>query len=213
MATITTLIAAWVLAVMTAIAPPGRPQFIREAQESREQAIERYTDIANTIATLAVEQPPIAGGKAFTTALMVSLTFHESAGFRRDVDLGVGRFRLAGTGWQDFGRSWCLGQFMLGLKTAPDGSPESHLRTPEGWSGPELVADRSKCLKATLNAARRSFSSCTSLPVQHRLSTYAAGSCTSKDGQDKSARRVRFANVLLGRQPFPKLPKNQPPSI
>jgi len=213
MNTLIPIVAGWILSIMLVLAPPGRETFImlKEAGESKAQAMERYEQIANELGRVVIEETPLNGSRAFTAALLVSLTFHESAGWRRDVDLGIARLKLARTGWQDHGRSWCLGQWNGGLKVAADGQPQSVLTTPEGWTGPDLVADRHKCLITTLNAAKRSFASCATLPLDKKLSVYAAGICGSEDGQRKSERRVKFAKVLLGRHPFPELPKTPPP--
>lgn len=210
---------AWVVSAMVALAPPGRPTFISAAQESKEQGLTRFNAIAGNITTVALDpkEEPI-GGRKFTAALLVSLTFHESAGWRRDVDLDLDRLRLAQSGWQDNGKAWCLGQIELGLKLLPGGGYTSGGATPEGWSGPELIADREKCLRATLHAARRSFASAMALPLLHRLVVYASGGLVSEDGKEKSERRMRLA-IKIANKPIQILPQpasltpSQPPLI
>jgi hypothetical protein len=185
----TTSIVTILVATMVALSPPGRQSFIPEAQETREIALDRYNSIAQLITEIAYDksEEPI-GSRKFTASLLFSITYHESAGWRRDVDLGLGRARLAKKGWNDAGRSWCLGQLNLGSGV-----------TQEGWTGTELVTDREKCLRATLHAARRSFLSCSRLPMDQRLSVYASGNCDSEAGQIASERRVRFARRIVGK--------------
>jgi len=191
---------------MVALAPPGRPTFITAAKESVEDGKQRYTEIAEVIRRVVQDpsEEPVLSRK-FTASLLISLTFHESAGWRRDVDLDIDRLRLAGTGWQDHGRSWCMGQHNLGLKMLPGGGYDSAERTSEGWSGRDLVQDREKCIRATLHAARRSFSSTPGLPLDYRLVIYAAGNATSEDGRNKSERRIRLAKKL-NNKPMPAPP-------
>lgn len=73
----------------------------------------------------------------------------------------------------DHGGSFCWAQIHL-----PRGA-----RTAEGWSGPELVEDPSKCATVALRTLRASFSRCARLPVEQRLAAYARGFCESESGQ------------------------------
>lgn len=200
------ILAAWLLLAMTSLAPPGRRTFIKAADESKEQALARYSQIAEVTAKVALDpnETPIISRK-FTASLLLSLTFHESAGWSRDVDLDLARLKTSQSGWQDHGRAWCMGQHNLGLRINPDGSYDSATRTPEGWSGKDLVADREKCIRATLRAARLSFSASKSLPFAERLVVYASGNTLSQDGKDKSVRRIKLAKKLMDR-PMPAEP-------
>lgn len=188
----THLIAA-IVTLMCLLSPPGRNTFIKEAQETREIALERYARIAEEIVAAATDpSEPSLGGRSATVAVLVSITYHESAGWRRDVDLGLARVRLAAMGWNDHGRAWCLGQVELGLKATPTGMVSAE-RTLEGWSGEDLLADRSKCIRATLHIASRSFQTCRALPLSDRLAMYAGGSCEGEDALEKSRRRMQLA--------------------
>jgi hypothetical protein len=90
--------------------------------------------------------------------------------------------------------------------------------TAEGWTWQELVADREKCFRAGLRIARRSFSACRSLPIEHRLSAYATGSCSfpmtdgivrsTPVGHTKSASRIAVARKLLARLALPPIPQS-----
>ena len=118
-----TTVAVWIFTIMTSIIPSGRlaeqESFIPEAIESKAQVEERYKAWADAIVKeVYVNNNILFGGaesKKRTVELVLSIMFHES-GFRRDVDNGAGRERLAKTGWNDHGRSWCLMQLHLGKK-------------------------------------------------------------------------------------------------
>jgi hypothetical protein len=125
----------------------------------------RYESIAQDVATVALEQteaPLFDGpdGRVQTAVLMLSVASFESS-FRKAVDDGQGR--------GDRGRSYCLMQIHVG-----DGV------TREGWSGRQLVEDRTLCFRAALHILRSSFGACRALPVDDRLSAYASGRCFSE---------------------------------
>ena len=191
---------AWILATMTAISPPHRPHFETVAQESHEQADARYRAIAETIVdgVFDKEVEPVFNGSRGRqyTAMLVTVWWNAESGFRRDVDMGLGRTKTAKAGWNDFGRSWCMGQINLGRKRRPDPEREgawiedSPTTTPEGWSGRDLCQDRRKCLLATLRVMRQSVNSCKSLPFGERLAAYAAGRCDSSAGRGISRQRM-----------------------
>jgi hypothetical protein len=130
--------------------------------ESPADAHARYESIAHDVAAVALEQseaPLFDGpdGRAQTAVLMLSVASFESS-FRKAVDDGQGR--------GDRGRSYCLMQIHVG-----DGV------TREGWSGHQLVEDRTLCFRAALHILRSSFGACRALPVDDRLSAYASGRC------------------------------------
>lgn len=217
---------AWVLSVINFLSPPGRTHYTKEAQETLDEAKNRHALIAEAIVDVAFDESeaPLYGGRRgrHNTALtMVSVAFNES-GFRRDVDLGLGRL-----GRGDYGRSWCMMQLNLGKKIVEKGGKrveDSAELTSDGWSGVDLVADRRKCFKAGLHAMRRSFMSCqvgtakagtklmlhgkevvleedttVPLPMYDRLSQYATGKCTY--GQHESRTRMNLAFSLMKRFP------------
>lgn len=197
-------VVAWLVSLLTAAAPPGRPQYEPAAKESIVQTETRYQEIAEAIAQVAYDpqERPILS-RTFTAALLAALAYHES-GFRRDVDLGIGRQRLARSGWNDFGRSWCMMQLHLGAVpldlersqalTRLKGwavTHDSHDKTLEGWTGLELLDDRIKCFTAGLHVVKRSVNSCQGLPRQEWLRSYASGNCN--DGSSASVMRMRTA--------------------
>lgn len=186
-------VAAWLAATMVMAAPPGRRHYLPEAIETKEQALERYEAIASTIAKVSfdpAEQPVFPGsmGRTQTATLILGLSYSES-GWRRDVDLGLGKEARG-----DFGRSWCMMQINLGSKRVfKDGKwqAESAAPTKEGWWGSELVADREKCFRAGLHIIRLSVNACRSLPYGQWLNAYASGTCSG--GKDKSEARMALA--------------------
>lgn len=185
----------WLFGLMIVAAPPNRPQFEPAAIESVAQAQERYQGIAQAVAQVAFDpsETPIPGtSRSYTAALLLSIAYHESS-FRRDVDLGIGRMKLAKSGWNDFGRSWCMMQVNLGTKQIPDTRPghegswreESSSQTSEGWWGSELLADREKCFRAGLHILQRTWG-CRGGIQADSLSKYAGGECYIKADEDKA---------------------------
>jgi hypothetical protein len=148
-------LAAYVLSAMTAwVAPKTHP-------EGEAAAVVRYTQIADDIAAVALdpkEKPAFEGddGRIKTALLLASIASLES-GYRADIDQG----RTRG----DHGVSWCLVQVQVWGTTA------------EGWTGRDLVADRTKCLKAGLHRIHTSFAMCAGWPIENRLSGYTIGTC------------------------------------
>jgi hypothetical protein len=198
------LFVAWILTMMTAMAPPARLQsaVTKEAKESIEDSSARYHAIAEDIVEAAFQEdvkPAFGGiqGRA-KTAMMVATVFFMESGFRRDIDLGTSHMRLRGTGLNDFGRSWCMGQLNLGWKLAPDPYDKggvietSTAKTMEGWTGRDLLLDRKKCVIATISKLRSSFGACHGLPRAERLAQYARGSCLSSNGRKLSRSRVNI---------------------
>ncbi len=139
------------------------PLYAQHAEESPEQAHARYESIARDVAAVALDEneTPLFGSgaasRAETALLMLSVASFESS-YRKSVDDGIGR--------GDGGRSYCLMQVSVG-----DGF------TREGWSGRELIADRTRCFRAALHVLQRSFGMCHSYPLEDRLSAYATGRC------------------------------------
>jgi hypothetical protein len=158
---------AWALGFMLSWSPPGRSK-IKEAVETPEEGKARYAEIALAAERVAFDPnvtPLFKGphGRASTMALLLSVAWHES-GFRKDVDLGVGRLARGS------GTDSCLLQIRVG----------SH-RTQEGWSHSDLVGDREKCFRAGLALMRRSFGSCHRLDQRDWLGVYTRGSCVENE--------------------------------
>jgi hypothetical protein len=167
---------AYLLAAMVTWSPPSDHDYY----ESREETLDRYASIAHDIAAVALDpaEAPLFGGpqgRTQTGLLVASVAFYESGGYRRDVDLGIGKKSRG-----DSGRSWCLMQVNLG-----DGI------TVESWSGRDLVNERQKCLRVGLRRMRQSFAMCQETAFIDRLSGYTKGRCTDDD--DYSHRRMKRA--------------------
>jgi hypothetical protein len=189
---------AWLLTFMVAVAPVDRKQYYPDAMETKEDAEARYNSIASDITAVvwSTENPPLfAGddGRAKTAAVVMSIMTHES-GFRRDVDYGLGR---AGRG--DSGNSWCLMQVKTGNGRTATWNRVKHRfamwndppdELVQGWTGPELVADRKKCITAGYRIMSASFSACRGLPVSGWLRVYASGSCEA--GAPESEHRMNM---------------------
>jgi hypothetical protein len=148
--------------------------------EPRDETLARYEGIARTIARVAMDpaEAPLFGGpdgRAETGLFVSSIAYYESGGFRRDVELGTGKHARG-----DSGRSWCLMQVNIGGG-----------KTAENWSGPELVADQEKCIRAGLHRIRESFVHCKAQTFVDRLSGYTNGRCL--DGADAAHRRTHRA--------------------
>jgi hypothetical protein len=181
----------YLLAAMVAWVSPS----MQKQHEPPEDAQARYEAIARDVAAVVLDEDetPIfsgPGGRARTGLLLLSVASYESY-FRKDVDDGT---RLG-----DHGRSFCLMQIHVG-----DGV------TREGWSGPELVADRKRCVRAALHILLGSFGACRRLPLDDRLSAYATGRC--EEGSDASRARVGRARKWWEAHGAPKEPQAAPAS-
>jgi hypothetical protein len=160
--------------------------------EPREETLARYAGIARTIAKVALDpaEAPLFGGpdgRAETALFVSSVAYYESGGFRRDVELGTGKHARG-----DSGRSWCLMQVNIGGG-----------KTAESWSGPELVLDQEKCIRAGLHRMRESFAHCKAQTFVDRLSGYTNGRCL--DGADAAHRRTHRAVDFWQRHPQRRL--------
>ena len=104
---------AWIMAFIVAVAPPGRMLYFPDAQETKEEATVRYNEIAQDVVEVVYDpntKPLFRGstGRARTVSVILSIMLHES-GFRRDVDLNLGKYARG-----DKGNSWCLMQLNVG---------------------------------------------------------------------------------------------------
>jgi hypothetical protein len=186
----------WCVKRMSLWAPPGR-SFYKEAEETPEDAVIRYREIAADAIAVAydpAEVPLFTGsiGRARTLAVLLGTSDSESGGYRKDVDFGTGN-RSKGDG----GKSWCLGQINLGLAGSDGRTPMRVEFTPKYWQyakdknsgfgGEDLVRDRKLCFRVSLHMIRQSFATCSSLPVLDRLGIYASGkSCEAGSTASRS---------------------------
>jgi hypothetical protein len=186
----TQAVVAWLVSIMLTAAPPAKGRTYPEAAETREHGEERYREIAQAVVdvTYDPEEAPLYGGKkarALTALTVLSVAFYES-GFRKDVDLGLGRHARG-----DAGGSHCLMQRHIG-----------HGKTAEGWDGADLVADRTKCLRAGLHHIRLSMRACRKLALVDRLSVYTSGRCMADEPGARA--RMQTAWTWASRFSVPK---------
>lgn len=191
---------AWMVAFMVSQAPAGHPTTVLNAKETKEEALIRYESIARDVASVVSEEEPLfkgATGRIQTASVILSIMAYESS-FRRDVDLGVGKFAKG-----DNGKSVCLMQLNVGQSrtyawnaklnrlAAPTDAAEDVL---EGWTAQELLADRKKCVRAGYRMVRMSFSAGSGMPVTERLRVYASGSIGggSKESRSRMGLALRY---------------------
>jgi hypothetical protein len=173
-------LAAYLLTAMTTWVPP------HEHSEGADLALKRYETIANDIAQVALdenEKPVFAGdnGRVQTALLMAAIASYESF-YRADIDEG----RRTG----DHGRSWCIMQVHVPRKT-----------TAEGFSGRDLVSDRTHCLVSALHLIQESFAVCRGQKVVDRLALYTVGACRE---EKKAEWRTMRAMAWYKAHPPPK---------
>lgn len=197
------IVIAWIVGLLVAVSPIGRAQYYPDAKENTEATTARYTSITNDLIDVVydpAEKPLFTGpkGRAQTVMVLLAIASFESGGFRKDVDLGLGKYAKG-----DGGRSWCLEQVQLSQagpngKTArrilvhPNGTFSFTTDPNQGWGGEDLVKDRKKCFRAGLAVARASFGACGNIETKDKLKAYAAGNC-SDDGVAASRSRMGLA--------------------
>lgn len=179
-------LAAWVLALMTALShvDPGQRGFAATA---------------DAIAAEAEASPLPGAGPARTAALLVAVAWFES-GFVADAE---GDCAGVDPGQR---RDWAR---------CPDGHPArslcllqvgaSNLRSL-GVTREAIVGDVRECVRAGLRLMRASWQACRGRPLRERLVNYAAGGggCAgSDDAARKSRHRVDLAARLLADHPAP----------
>ncbi|EYF08462.1 hypothetical protein [Chondromyces apiculatus] len=165
-------ITAWAVALMVSWSPPGRSH-IADAVETPEEGRARYEEIARAAARVAYDptvEPAFRGprGRAATLALLLAIAHHES-GFRRDVDLGLGKL-ARGSGMDS-----CLLQIRVGKG-----------KTSEGWTHADLVGDREKCFRAGHALVKRSFGACRKFEQLDWLGAYTRGRCVADEKASRS---------------------------
>lgn len=173
----------WLLGAMVAWSPPDAHH-----KEGGPAALARYETIARDLAVVALdpsEKPLFEGptGRARTALLLAAVASMESD-FRKSVDTG----KLRG----DNGRSWCILQVQV------------YGKTPQQWTGQDLVDDRKRCLRAGLSVMRESFRICRALPLEYRLSGYTSGSCYE---EPLAKARTRRAFSYWKKKPFTPPPE------
>lgn len=166
----------WLVAAMVQWAPPVTPGPEQEA---------RYGLIARDAAEVAFDpdEPPLFQGKdarARTAAFVLSVAAAES-GFAEDVEDG----RRRGDGDQ----SWCLMQINLGRRRFVPRNDTYAYGLRVGWTGEDLLEDRSKCFRAGLRILRVSMRACGD------GSLYLYGRCVKGAGAWRERRVVLYVRA------------------
>jgi hypothetical protein len=138
------------------------PLYAQPSTESPATSQQHYESIARDVASVVLDDAelPLFEGpdaRAETALLMLSVASFESS-YHVKVDEGGHR--------GDNGRSYCLMQIHVG-----DG------KTREGWTGSELISNRTLCFRAALHMLHASFNACRAFPLEDRLGAYATGHC------------------------------------
>jgi hypothetical protein len=117
--------------------------------ESPEDTLARYESIARDLATVALDddEEPLFAGD--DGRVQTALLMASVASYE-----------------SSYGKTVCLMQIRVGGGV-----------TREGWSGSDLVRDRTLCFRAGLHILHSSFGACHRLPVEDRMSAYATGHC------------------------------------
>jgi len=188
----------WILSVILSISPIEKLAPVYH--ESPESMHARYEQIAVDMATSIDSQP-----KLFSTednaekntlkeaALLTSVAFFES-NFRKDVDEG----KIRG----DHGRSWCFMQINIGNGHVTVGDSEM-----KKWKGIDLINDRTKCFRASIEILRNSMEACKHLAGGGVLSGYTTGRCIPNERTSKI--RWEYTFTLIKKFEFPAPTINQ----
>jgi hypothetical protein len=185
-------LAAWLLAIMLTSAPPGRSSKPEEARETEAAGRARYEAIAQAIAEVSLDpaEAPLFdgdGARKKTAALLLAISRLEST-WRRDVDLGLGA--------QATRKYRCLMQISV-----PGG------KTPEGWTGDDLVASREKCFRRALHILQRGKRVCRKRGGTSFVNHYASGYCDR--GEAAVKKRIDLMQSWLDGAPK-KAPAKKP---
>lgn len=193
------VVTAWILSFMVTAAPPGRKVYYPEGQETKEEALTRYEEVARDIIDVVYSpntKPLFTGpnGRTQTVTVILSVMLHESA-FMRHVDRGLGKYARG-----DHGASWCSMQLRIGegktlkwntVHDRPIAWNDPSEEVFEGYTGDELIANRKLCISEGLHILRVSFGATKGLPTDDRLRVYASGD--RNKGAEASRNRMRTA--------------------
>jgi hypothetical protein len=179
-----------VLSVLLALAPyrVGAAQTY-QPDPSVADYEERLTSVAADMVQVVSDADPLPGMTRDETLRLMIATANDESGLHWEVDYGVG------PGRGDGGRSWCLMQIHAGKGRVASNDPEIH-----SWTGADLVADRTKCLRAGLDAMRRSILMCRGAGLERAdyLSAYIAGRCIPNAPRARARWAVSRSKLLRG---------------
>lgn len=156
------------VSIMLAISPIN-PKF-----ETEQEHAARMEQIAQDIVFVTYDpaEAPIIplkdNARRLSTMLVFEVARHESS-FYYNIDQNKGKKPRG-----DKGNSWCMMQINIGSG-----------KTSQGWTGPEIIADRQKCIRAGYQYMKRSFGACRRYGQQYGLSAYASGTCNKAQNISK----------------------------
>lgn len=161
----------WLFAAMVSMTP--KTAIGSEQPEIRN---ERLQSIAQDIVSVVYDEkelPLFSGvnGKEKSAIFIATWAAYESGWFHKGVDGGSRR--------GDSGRSWCIMQLNIGKG-----------KTVEGWTGPELVDDRKKCIRAGYHIMKSSMKMCRG-SERDGITAYMSGNC--KVGLEHTRKRYDYA--------------------
>lgn len=181
----TTAFHTWAFSVLQSMLPAEKMHAahdwigVHETVESRVVRYHAWVDDLERVVFDADTKLPFTGpfARSQSAALIIGIAAHES-GLAPDVDLGPCKRDTPATKTRcDSGHAACTMQVQATFIQA-----DGRRTTREGWTLEELFADRTKCFRAGLAAARGSLGMCNSHGDEGRLAAYAAGSCDSEAG-------------------------------
>lgn len=181
----TTAFHAWAFSVLQSMLPAEKMAAahdwvgIHETVEDRVARYHRFVDDLEAVVFDPATKLPFSGpmARSQTAALLIGIAAHES-GLAPDVDLGPCKRDTPATKLRcDSGHAACTLQVHVTVLQA-----DGRRTTREGWTLEDLFADRQKCFRAGLAAARGSMGQCKSHGDEGRLAAYAAGTCDSEAG-------------------------------
>lgn len=186
------LVLTWLVSLMLTM-QPSLPVG-SEPYETLSQREQRYSSIAEDVLSVAYdpeEKPLVTGPRGrLESALIVLASAYDETRWRPGVESPEGHAALARHGLLDGGRSYCMMQIHLG----PNG------RTKEGWTGSDLLEDRSRCIRTGYRIMRGAMGTCRRLPQLERLAAYVSGGCTV--GRERSRSRLAMAQRWIRRAPM-----------
>lgn len=171
--TLAQTIVAWLMTLVFMTHPANKVHPGDEAKQA--EYVQHVREVVTDIQQIVYEPQQVSWfggpyGRAYEAALVTIISSEESGGYNLDVESGKRR--------GDSGSSWCIMAINVGKG-----------KTAEGWTGPDLVADRKKCLRAGLRLMRMSLNGCRKYGTQSGLSIYDTGSCI--ENESISVRRIK----------------------
>lgn len=173
------ILSIWLASLVFTIFPPTR---IHPNNTDKQEAYKTHVEeVVQDIQEIIYDpnyKPWFTGkwARAQDAALTTIIAAEESGGFNLEVEAG----RVRG----DSGSSWCLMAINIGKG-----------KTADGWTGPDLVSDRKKCLTAGINIMKKSMNACRSSGILSALSAYNTGRCI-KNERISVSRMSRVVSIV-----------------